>query len=160
MLVEAKQLIEEIRQIRIQYVAEVGTGRRAWPKSIKDRAAKLDDLGLPVKAISKECGISYDTLILWRYKRRHEVTTACPSLSGSGFHEISVSENGISKSVSVTVPKIEMPRPPVVTPRQEEKLGSLRVTTPNGFVIEGLHESSLASLLRSLAMTMGGDHAF
>ena len=42
MVDRAEQLISEIRQIKAQYVKEVGRGRRAWPQAIKGRIAELE----------------------------------------------------------------------------------------------------------------------
>jgi hypothetical protein len=148
MLDQASQLINEINQIQKQYVAEVGKGRRAWPRSIKERVAALDEMGLPAKGLAQQTGIPYETLILWRYKRRHEVK------SESGFHEVKVVEsaaaqNSESISKSLTVPKHEMAQPRL-------KL-ELRLTTPDGYRIEGLDERSVKDMLS--ALRQGGVHA-
>jgi Transposase len=134
MVERASTLIEEISQIRLQYVAEVGKGRRVWPKSIKARIAELDELGLPAKGIAERTGVPYETIILWRYKRRREQ-------DASGFHELKVAAPqlpGISKSVAVTATKTEISPVP------------LAVTTPEGYRIEGLTEASLLRLIGRL----------
>ena len=154
MVDQATQLIEEIQQIKAQYMAEVGKGRRVWPRSIKDRVTKLDELGVAVKSVAQQSGISYETLILWRYNRRHGI---------GKFHEVTVtpaarlSEGAIehrceiSKAATVTVPNFEMPVS-VAAP-------AVRLTMPNGFVIEGLDATGLALLIGKLSKP-GGDHAF
>jgi hypothetical protein len=135
MLDEASRLIDEICQIRKQYVEEVGSGRRVWPRSIKDRMTKLDKLGLPSKALADQTGIPYATILLWRHRRSQEPVK--PS-----FHEVKVETKlpAISKSAAVTVPKFEMP-----------KAGSLRLTTPEGFVIDGLDSGGVLSMMAALA---------
>ncbi|MGE0171125.1 hypothetical protein [Nocardioides sp.] len=137
----AATLIEEIRQIKAQYVAEVGKGRRVWPKAIKTRIAELDELGIPAKQVAQKTGISYETVILWRYKRRK-------AGERSGFHEITVAGPklpSISKPVTVTATKSEM------TP------AALTVTTPEGYRIEGLSEDVLLRLI--LGLRDGVSHA-
>lgn len=142
MVERASTLIEEIRQIKRQYVAEVGKGRRVWPKSIKARIAELDELGVPAKHVAEKTGVPYETVILWRYKRRREH-------NASGFHEVKVAASElpvISKSVAVTMTKSEM------------KTAALTVTTPEGFRIEGLTEELLLRLIARLRQ--GEGHAF
>lgn len=141
MLARASVLIEEIRQIKQQYVAEVGKGRRVWPKSIKARIAELDELGIPAKHVAERTGVPYETVILWRYKRRRE-------RDASGFHELKVAAPElpvISKSVAVTAIKSEISTVP------------LTVTTPEGLRIEGLTEEALLRLIARLRQ--GVSHA-
>ena len=70
MVDKASGLNGEIRQIKAQYVVEVGEGRRVWLKSIKTWVAELDELGIPAKQVAERSGIPHETVILWRYKRR------------------------------------------------------------------------------------------
>jgi hypothetical protein len=163
MVGEVERLISEIVQIKNQYVAEVGSGRRVWPKSIKERVARLDEMGLPPKVVASRTTISYDTVVLWRYNRRHGVNARIKT----GFHQLKVSGatslpegavdggSGISKSVAVTVPETKMPIPGAPS-TQRAALG-LRLTTPRGFVVDGLNESTVAQLIRSLSQS-GGAH--
>lgn len=141
MLDEASQLIDEISQIRKQYVDEVGSGRRVWPRSIKERMTKLDKLGLPSKAIAERTGIPYATILLWRHRRPKAPSRAA-------FHEVTVETKlpAISKSVAVSVPKFEMP-----------KIQGVRLTTPDGFVIDGLDATGILSVMSGLAKA--GRHA-
>ena len=154
MVDEAARLIGEVRQIKTQYVAEVGRGRRVWPRSIKERIAQLDDLGIPAKVIAEKTEVPYETIILWRYKRRNEKAEA-----KTAFHELSVAERHlpqpISKSVTVTLPTNEMP---LHHPEPSIPAKFLRLTTPDGFVIDGLDEASVVALLARLAPG-GGGHA-
>lgn len=156
MVDQASQIIQEIQQIKSQYVAEVGKGRRVWPRSIKERAARLDELGVPAKAVAKQTGISYETLILWRHHRRHGI---------GKFHEVKVDTQvalpappatpknvatAILKTGTVTVPNFEIP--PSATPQ------GLRLTMPNGFVVEGLDAGGMLWLINTLSRG-GGEHA-
>lgn len=51
----AEQIINEIIQMREQYLAEVGEDRRrAWPKSIRERIISLDAMEIPRKEIAYE----------------------------------------------------------------------------------------------------------
>ena len=146
MVDEVARLFSEIQQIKAQYVAEVGRGRRVWPRSIKERIAKLDELGLPPKAIAEKTEVPYDTIILWRYKRR----TSGPAV----FHELSVGRVAslpiISKSATVTVPTKEM--------SLEGNPAPLRLTTPDGFVIEGFSEAAVIAFIARIRAS-GGGHA-
>jgi transposase-like protein len=159
MVDEAKQLISEIRQIKSQYVAEVGKGRRVWPRSIRERAFRLDAIGAPAKAVAEETGIPYETLVSWRFNRRKG--------AGAGakgpFHEIAVQAKSlpvpdkapgdISKSMTVTVPKFEMPV------SQPSPRSGLRLTTPEGIVIDGFDdEASVLRMLRLLICPSGDTH--
>lgn len=87
-----QQLISEIQQIREQYLAEVGTSkRRSWPKSIRERATELDQLGMKPKLVAKLTAVPYETLVQWRYQRRQK----------SPFHEIAVQQNQVPLAVTV-----------------------------------------------------------
>jgi hypothetical protein len=162
MVDEVAQLISEIIQIKSQYVAEVGRGRRVWPKSIKERIARLDEIGIAPKVIAARTTIPYDTIVLWRYNRRHGVNARIKT----GFHQLKVTGtkaeparlsagSTILESVTVTVPEIKISEAP--PPRST---AGLRLTTPNGFVIDGLNDTSLVGLLRSLSSASpGGSYA-
>ena len=63
---QAIKLMSEIRQFREQYVAEVGKGRRVWPKSIRSRIEELENLKVPTKLIASQTGVAYDTILQWR----------------------------------------------------------------------------------------------
>jgi hypothetical protein len=142
MLEEASRLIDEICQIKNQYVNEVGSGRRVWPRSIKERMTKLDKLGLPAKGVSARTGIPYCTILLWRHRRQKA------SPDGGAFHEVTVESKlpAISKSPAVTAPKFEMP-----------KAENLRLTTPEGYVIDGLDAGGIISIMA--AVSKAGRHA-
>jgi hypothetical protein len=65
-------LMQEISDLRSQYVAEVGSGRRVWPRSIKERVTALDEMGVSAKQISQKSGVGYATILQWRFKRRRK----------------------------------------------------------------------------------------
>jgi hypothetical protein len=147
MVDEATGLISEIQQIRVQYVAEVGDGRRVWPLSIKERVARLEAMGIPRKSIAQKTGVPYDTINLWSYRLRRE-----KAMTSGSFHEVAVTGAAlpaILKSVTVTVPKIEM--------QQLVKPSTIRLQTPEGFVIEGLDAAGVLAMIR--AISGGGQHA-
>ncbi len=127
MVEEASRLIDEIKQIREQYVSEVGK-RRTWPRSIKERMAKLEALGLKAGAIAKRTSVPYQTILVWRYQERKR------------FHQVQIAPGkSISKSSSLSAQEIKMPT-------QSEKT-SLRLVVPGGFVVEGLDPATAAKLL-------------
>ena len=82
---QAEILINEISQLREQYFAEVGVGRRIWPRSIKERVERLEALGTKYKTISQQTGIGYDTLLQWRYKKNQS--------DKKNFHEVAVTKD-------------------------------------------------------------------
>jgi transposase-like protein len=71
---EAEQLFDEVRQIMIQYKKEVdGVGGYRWPKSLKERIAKLIELGVPRRRIANETGFPRATIYAWfRRPRKQE----------------------------------------------------------------------------------------
>ncbi len=114
-------LVEEINQIRAQYVNEVGPGGgKAWPKAIKARVLELDQLVKSTKQTAELSGLAVDTLYQWRSEAKKEK-----------FKQISVVNN---KSVTVTDTN---PRSRSVIPENQRSV-TVTVTTPKGFVIEGL----------------------
>jgi hypothetical protein len=143
MIAKADLLISEINQIKAQYVVEVGHGRRAWPVSIKRRVAELESLGLAAKSVSTGTGIPYATIVLWRFKRRKaeafKEVRITPALEAAKAEPIA-----ISKSVSVTLPNLEMPS-------VKDRPQGLSLRTPMGFVIENLDQSGVLKLLSALS---------
>ena len=57
MIDRAETLMDEVRQLRTQYVNEVGSGRRVWPRSIKARILELEQVGIPPKIIAAKTGV-------------------------------------------------------------------------------------------------------
>jgi hypothetical protein len=135
---QAEILLSEISQLKAQWVIEVGEGRRKWPKSIKERVEQLDALGIPAKQVSQRTGIGYETLLSWRFARRQKFKKQ--------FHQLEVkpaSSKAIAKIDTVTVPKLEIPK-------EALEIGTVTVTTPDGFKIEALNVSSAISILKEL----------
>jgi hypothetical protein len=94
-IAEAEKLIEEVQQMKSQYQAEVGTtGRKVWPRSIKERVMTLDKMEIGAKRVAELTGIPYETILQWRYTEKHR--------SKKQFHEIAVLEP--KKKATVTVP--------------------------------------------------------
>lgn len=114
---EIKNLVEEIKQIREQYEAEVGVRRRrAWPRAIKERVVRLCELTGSIKDAAELADISKDSVYAWRSKSKVRA-----------FNQLDVVEK----------------RPVTVTDTSRQFLDQLpsvtvTVTTPRGFLIEGL----------------------
>lgn len=51
-VLEAEKIISEIKQMIVQYRAEVGSERRAWPRSIQMRVFELIEMGFSIQSIS------------------------------------------------------------------------------------------------------------
>ena len=144
---QAIRLMSEIRQFREQYVAEVGKGRRVWPKSIRSRIEELENLKVPTKLIASQTGVAYDTILQWRYQRNQKFKKS--------FHQLEVSEKPapelaeeILKVGTVTVPKPKSS--PILAPKPSTKSVTVTVTTPNGYRIESDNPDSLVFLIVAL----------
>lgn len=151
MFEEARVLIDEVRQLKAQYVAEVGQGRRVWPRSIKERIIKLDQLGLPAKIIADRTGVPNETIASWRHKVRHGLS--------KNFHVLTVQTASppqtfpvLSESVAVTVPEnkissVSAGDVPSVTP--------IVVQTPKGLRIESVDPKAIIEILNGLSKNGG-----
>jgi hypothetical protein len=137
----AAELIQEIRQITLQYKAEVPGRRRAWPEAIRKRVTELFSLGLKTKKISEVTGISIHTLSLWKSQIN----------GGQSFQQLKIIDAAESKAKSlatakansfatVTVTKKRGRPPKVLSPQQLDVANNVTVTvtTPDGFRIEGV----------------------
>lgn len=126
-------LFSELSQICEQYKREVPGGRRAWPKSIKDRVFALQRLGISAHQVAKQVPIPYMTIVSWNAAERKK-----------------------GKFLPVKVVKGE---PTTVTvasrARRDQKhrgpapVTTVTVVTPTGFRIEGLPATeAMAWLMR------------
>jgi len=130
MVKEAERLIHEIQQIKIQYQMEVGSKRRPWPKSIRERIEALENLGVRAKVIAADTGVPYPTILQWQFLKRKKSNS-------EKFHQLTVSTSEAS------------PRNPTVTVRTNEKLSpTVTVITPLGFRLEGSAEG-ISKILKS-----------
>ncbi|MGK5086804.1 hypothetical protein WDW86_04545 [Bdellovibrionota bacterium FG-2] len=59
-------IAEEVRQLCAQYLREVPSSRRTWPKSIKDRIFQLFELELSSAAIAAQTGVPIATIYSWK----------------------------------------------------------------------------------------------
>jgi hypothetical protein len=123
MIQEAERLIGEINQIKEQYQVEVGSKRRPWPNSIKERIESLEKMGVQAKSIASDTGIPYHTILQWRFLKRKKSKP-------SEFH-----------ALAVTNPKLTKPHPTVTVTAGSQKVVTVTVITPLGFRIEGCTES-------------------
>lgn len=113
-------LVQEIKQIAVQYKAEVGSRRKPWPKAIIGRVQELITHGLTIKKISDATGIPYYSILNWRHRVRM-------SPSENKFHTLAVvgQEKSNEKSVTVTVPS-----------EMKSKSATVTVTTPDGYQVK------------------------
>lgn len=130
----ADQLIAEIISLREQYQLEVGSKRKPWPKSIKIRIVELDRLGVSMRHVSSSIGISYQTIMSWRLKKRRIAE------SKKIFHAIAV------KDPTVTVGLNSLP---VRSGKIQPLDLTVTVRTPDGFIIE-IPASMTAQVLSTL----------
>ena len=138
---ENESAIEEIKQIMHQYSDEVGRGRKAWPRSIKERVRNLFLAGVKGNEISRRTGISYYTVLNWRPNKQKPVA--------KNFRELAiVSKPSLpEKLATVTVPTSKNLAP--------EKVGTVTVTTPDGFRVE-VDLTQATELIRELRKSAGG----
>lgn len=143
MVAQIEILMQEISDLRSQYVAEVGKGRRVWPRSIKERVTALDDMGVPAKQISERSGVGYATILQWRFHRRRR--------QNANFHEVAVTAPAVTTAIAkidtVTMRKDRIKRP---TGKNIAKLGTVTVTTPEGFKVEAPDAETALMLLKGL----------
>jgi hypothetical protein len=137
----AETIFSEIKQIKADHEKQDRREGLGWPSSIKDRVEELEGLGLSAKAIADSSGMAYATIMQWRYNRRSKA---------KAFHEVRVkahfnnkkrkSKRTISKSSVQAMPGFE-------NPSMESSASGLSLRTPSGFVIEGLDEDRVVSLV-------------
>jgi hypothetical protein len=134
MIDHAETLMDEVRQLRTQYVNEVGSGRRVWPRSIKTRILELEQVGIPPKIIAAKTGVPSETIASWRFHRRHGVD--------KGFHALAVKSAlpEIAKSGTVTV----------TTNKMSKNSDSILVTLPDGLRIESVNVNAIVTILCAL----------
>lgn len=134
-MLDAESLISEVIQIREQWAAEVGRGRRMWPRAIRERALKLFDGGLRLRQIAERTGVPYETICSWKYLRDQK---------SKAFHELPVSESprvpAIANAGAVTLTANE------IKPNERP----IAIRTPDGYVIRVWTESSAALVILSL----------
>ena len=102
---ESKQLISEVKDLMRQYQAEVGEGgRKAWPKSIKERVLRLCEKGMPSGEVSRLTGVPYHSTLPWRRKAGLLKKSPAKKEKKSGFHTLTVTEQAPPNTVTVVDP--------------------------------------------------------
>jgi hypothetical protein len=98
MIERAEKLISEIQQIKTQYQTEVGSRRKPWPNSIKERVQQLFEMGYTGFSISKDSGIPYYSVLNWKPRAKKPK---------SSFHALTVPtlKNNQLLMVTVQTPK-------------------------------------------------------
>jgi hypothetical protein len=129
---ESDRLLAEIKQIKQQYQHEVGSKRRPWPRSIRDRISALEKMGVSPREISDGSGVPYHTILQWKFLKRKLD-------KNKSFHPMVVNNEG----------DLPVKSPPTVTVKTDLKPSrTVTVTTPLGFRIEGSAES-VCKILKS-----------
>ena len=152
---EGKQLIDELRQICVQYAKEVPGARRPWPASIKSRVMRLRFLGVSNHRIAQETGIPVMTLYCWKMpegERARALPT--PEKDETGFEAVQVVQratglvtngrqgeaSGRRRRGGSTLTVKKGPAPTTVT-----------VVTPGGVRLEGLGFDEAVEAARRLS---------
>ncbi len=130
-----EQIIDEINQLREQYWAEVGAGGgKVWPLSIKTRVFTIIAQGHKIKWVASRTQIPAETIGYWiQYEKKKAKEGRQHHLVAKKFKELTVTVN------SQKIPEYS----------QAEKTATVTVTTPRGYLIEGLPlEVALEFLLK------------
>jgi hypothetical protein len=126
-----KELVDEIQQIIAQYKSEIrcGSGRVAWPESVRTRVISLARLEVPKKQIADLTDIPLATVFLWtrsipsRGRGRPPLHPASelepgfrelPRASGSQYKTTVVGMNALTEKMAIDSPiglVIERKRP-------------------------------------------------
>lgn len=155
----AAVLIDEIQQITTQYKAEFPGRRHAWPKAIKERVQALFALGLKPKVITERTGLSYHTVVYWSSQAKQKQTFHPVKVvtAKSGRHPVPVAKDSVA---TVTVKR--RGRSSSSKSQCFSVDAIVTVTTPQGFIIEGLPRilvgrprNSYFLLPRSMSSTYG-----
>lgn len=131
-----EQLVDEVRQLCAQYLKEVPSRRRVWPRSIKERVLALLDLGLACDEISQSVGIPAATIYSWK-------SAATPQ---DKFLPVKVIAKPVAKNVAPKSAK-ELRR----GRGRPRRTPTIIVVMPNGVRFEGLTVASALELARGLS---------
>jgi hypothetical protein len=146
----AEIIFSEIKQIKADHEKQDRREGLGWPSSIKDRVEELEGLGLSAKVIADSSGMAYATIMQWRYNRRSKA---------KAFHEVRVKAqpNNKKKSAKRTIAKsFVQSMSGFENPSMKSGTSDLSLRIPAGFVIEGLDEDGVVSLVARF--TKGGGH--
>ena len=122
----AKQLINEIQDLTEQYHAEVGSQRKPWPNSIRERVMELVETGMSRKEAAGVTKVPYDTINQWFFKKSQ--------VQKDSFHTVTVTSKKPEPKLNlatVTVPK------PKNFAESSSAAGKIHVITPTGYKLEG-----------------------
>ena len=96
---QSQTILEDIKQIVLQFKNEVPRRRTTWSNSIRHRIAALHGLGMSSMAISKETAIPYHTVLKWKNavgEFKEVSTVTVPTLSSPSLAPVA--------TVTVTTP--------------------------------------------------------
>lgn len=132
------QIFDEIRQLRVQYESEVCRTRKAWPRSIRERVARLAELGIRYKVIGERSGISANTVYTWTSRRGERLLPSATPSVPSSF---------ISLPVSTALPKAVRAERSL-----QGNLATVTVKIGDRIEVSGLRTSEVLKLLRGLGV--------
>lgn len=136
---ETQGLIDELKQIKVQYESEVGTGgRKVWPRSIRDRVAQLFTANLSGVKVAEQTGLPYYTDLKWRPRQKPRGRNA--------FRELAVVKSAPlnSKNLATVTESQNFERFEV------QKVATVTMTTPDGYRLEVQTPEMALELIRSL----------
>lgn len=137
---EARQLLDEIRQIMAQYEDEVAGSGRRWPKSVKERIWRLAELKIPKHRISTETGIPRATVYAWFRQSKKQSSHETP-------HFVQLpAVRPIQPSPSL-VARLDLDGPTPAKPHD------ILVRLPSGIEIQGLNLEEVIRLHREVSLS-------
>lgn len=124
------QIVDELRQLCVQYQNEVPSRRRTWPRSIKERVLQLLQLELSCEEVAGLTGIPAPTIYSWKPRTENPEPGFLP--------------------VQVVAEKILPERRPAAPRKRERKrtTPTIIVIAPNGTRFEGLDLKSALAVAR------------
>ena len=140
-------IAEEVRQLCSQYLQEVPSRRRVWPKSIKDRIFQLLKLEVSSAAIAAQTGIPIATIYQWK--------SVSPRLQApspaADFLPVKVVPNKVTKP-QVSPEPSKKPEPRRRYRGKRSAAPTIIVVAPNGIRFEGLDISAALQIAAKLGL--------
>lgn len=132
-----EQILDEVRQLCRQYLNEVPSKRRIWPKSIKERVLQLLELESSCEEVAAGSGIPVATIYAWKAARA----------SAAAFLPVKVLE---AKTIANSPVTVQQARQAVGRKRRSKRALTITVVMPNGIRFEGLDVNTALEVARRL----------
>ena len=129
---KSEELLDELKQIYVQYQKEVPSKRKPWPESIRGRVSRLQKQGVTSVQIAKQTGIPAHTIYGWAKGQRQKRDAFLPvKLANANQSPI---RNQKDRLVTVT------------------KVVTVTIVLPSGIRIEGLSSNLALEMVKKLRL--------